>query len=321
MILYKLVGAAECVGGDFSQAPKFRVELLSDGDTQGIPRAVHQGQLAVEVVQLDICHALGRPSAVVDAVGQGSIVGVGGVQDGQQAVVTALAGDGLGIGHPFGLGHLLEVTPQLIDGGAKVFHGAVRLDRAVFILAEGRAGEGDALQQPIEGVPQGCTGDAALDAAVGHQSHGHGHVLDAVPQGPGHGCGHLERLAHDGYVGVGVGGRRCQDIGEVCRVLRRQAEGAEAVGDDVRHHSQVFPGGRRQLKNAIHALEHIVCVPARHGHVAHGVAGLLGGELCGGAQLLAWADSAAISWVLACERASTLDMASSKSPARPMHSR
>jgi ABC-type uncharacterized transport system ATPase subunit len=84
--------------------------LLSDGDTQGIPRAVHQGQLAIEVVQLDVCHALGRPGAVVDAVGQGSIVGICGVQNGQQAVVAALTGDGLGIGHPFGLGHLLEVT-------------------------------------------------------------------------------------------------------------------------------------------------------------------------------------------------------------------
>ena len=285
MILYKLIGAAEYVGGDFGQTPQFRVELLSNGDAQGIPRAVHQGQLAVEVVQFDICHALGCPSTVVDAVGQGGIVGIGSVQDGQQAVVTTLAGDSLGVGHPFCLGHLLEVSAQLIDGGTKVLHGTIRLDCAVLILPEGRAGEGDALQQPIEGVSQGCSGDAALDAAVGHEAHGHGHVLNAVPQSSGHRRGHLERLAHDGHVGVGVG--RCsQNVGEVGRILCRQAKGAEAVGHDVRHHSQVFPGGRRQLEDAVHALEHIVCVPASHGHVAHGVAGLLGGELCGGSQLL-----------------------------------
>ena len=40
------------------------------------------------------------------------------------------------------------------------------------------------------------------------------------------------------------------------------------------------------MKNAVHALEHIAGIPASHGHVAHGVPRLLGGELGGGPQLL-----------------------------------
>ena len=69
-------------------------------------------------------------------------------------------------------------------------------------------------------------------------------------------------------------------------VLCGQSEGAEAVGHDVRHHRQVFPRGRRQLKDSVHALEHIGGAPSGHGHVAHGVPRLLGGELGDGPQLL-----------------------------------
>ena len=70
------------------------------------------------------------------------------------------------------------------------------------------------------------------------------------------------------------------------RVLCCQSEGAEAVGDDVRHHRQVLAGRCSQLEDAVHALEHIGGIPPGHGHVAHGVGTLFGGELRGSAQIL-----------------------------------
>ena len=278
--LDELVDAGENVRSDFIQSPHFRDKLLSDGGFQSVPCGFHQGKLAVHIVQLDICHALGRSGAVVDAVGEGGIVGIGGVQNSQEAVITALSGDGLGVCYPFGLGHLLEVAAQFVNSGTEILHGAVGLDCGVFVLPKGRASEGHALQQAIKRVPQGGTGDRALDAAVCHEAHSYGHVLDAIPQGSGHRRRHFERLAHDGYVGVGAGSRCRQHVGEMGRVLGRQPKGAEAVRHNVGHHSQILAGRRRQLQNAVHALEHIGGVPPGHRHVAHSVAGFLGSEFC-----------------------------------------
>ena len=83
VILDEFINAGKNVCSDFVQTAHLRNELLPNGSFQCVPRGLHQGQLAVHVVQLDICHALGRAGAVVDTVGEGSIVRVGGIQNGQ----------------------------------------------------------------------------------------------------------------------------------------------------------------------------------------------------------------------------------------------
>ena len=217
----KGVDIGKHIGPDLVQPPHFGQKFLPDGGFQGIPSGLHQGQLTVHVIQLHRGHPLGCPGAVVDTGGEGGVVCLGGVQDSQQAVVTPLASDGDGVVHPLCLGHPFKVSPQLVHGGAKVLHGPVCPDCAVFILPESCAGKGHTLQKTVEGIFQRRSGNAPFDAAVGHEAHGNGHILDAVSQGPSHRRRHLEGLAHDGHIGVGAGGRCGQNIREVCRILGR----------------------------------------------------------------------------------------------------
>ena len=286
MRLNKAVDPAEQIGPDLSRTAQLRVELFPNGGPHGFQGGIHQGQLAPKIVQLDIGHALGRAGAIVNAVGQGLIIRVSGVQNRQQAVIAPLSGQSHSIVYPLRLGHLVKADAQFIDSIGEFLHRTVGFDGGEFILPEGRARQGNALQQSVESVLQRGTGDGALDAGVGHQAHAYSHVLNAVPQCAGDAGGLLEGLAHDADAGVGVGGRRRQHVRKVGGVGGGEAKGSQIVGDNVGHLRQILPGGCGQVDDAVHAVQHLLGLPARHTHKSHGVCGLLSGVLRVRAQLL-----------------------------------
>ena len=236
VFLRKTVQRGEYIRSDAVKPPHFRDELFPNGGFKGIKGGFHQGQLAVHVVQLDGSHFLSCPAALVDAGRQGRIIFVGGPQDGQQAVVAPGPGQGHGVVDPLCLGHLREYAAQFVDGRPEVLHGPVRLDGGICIFPKGRAGEGRTFQQAVEDIPQSGSGNAALDARVGHEARCNGHVLYAVSQSTGNSGGGLERLTHNADAGVGVGSRCRKHVGKTGGVCGGQAKGREVVRHDIGHH-------------------------------------------------------------------------------------
>ena len=64
------------------------------------------------------------------------------------------------------------------------------------------------------------------------------------------------------------------------RIVRFQPKGCQCIRDDIGGSRQVFAGSRREVHNALDAVQHVAGLPAGHGHVFHGGGCLGRAELC-----------------------------------------
>ena len=124
--------------------------------------------------------------------------------------------------------------------------------------------------QAQKALSEGRTRLAALDTGVRHEAGQRGGLFHRRAESLGHRCGILHRLAHelDGRVGI------CDRIGEhvrhVRRVFRRQSEGRQIIGKNIRRPGEVRPAGCCEGKHGPHTGENLLRLPARHTEVCHG---------------------------------------------------
>ena len=125
--------------------------------------------------------------------------------------------------------------------------------------------------QAQKALSEGRTRLAALDTGVRHEAGQRGGLFHRRAESLGHRCGILHRLAHelDGRVGI------CDRIGEhvrhVRRVFRRQSEGRQIIGKNIRRPGEVRPAGCCEGKHGPHTGENLLRLPARHTEVCHGL--------------------------------------------------
>ena len=75
--------------------PDVVIQAAAKADFYAIHSRLQQRDGARQVVELGVGHALGRASSIVDGVGQLVVVGLGGIQNGQQSLLRVCAGNGI----------------------------------------------------------------------------------------------------------------------------------------------------------------------------------------------------------------------------------
>ena len=130
-----------------------------------------------------------------------------------------------------------------------------------------------------QNASQGCTCLARFDSGVCHQSDRRCNILCRISHRTSDRSHVFKRLAHHADVGVCVGGRLCQYIRKMSRILCRQAERSKCVCDNIRSRSQIFAGCCSKVHDTLDAVQHITGFPSSHCHVLHRFGGLGSAEL------------------------------------------
>ena len=262
-----------------SNGTNIRIQPLSEADLHAVHRALQQGDGARQVVELGVGHALGRASSIVDGVGQLVVVGLGCVQNGQQALLRTSASNGICHAGFLLIVHVGGGIAQLLDDigqSAGVALAVKELDAEALQRVEGVAGvRGQAGHNHV----QRRTGHRCLDAAVRHKAGHQSHILNGVAKRTSHRRSVLEGFAHHRHVRVGV--RRCgsQHVGEHTGIGCFQSKGGKGISHDVGGRAEVFIRRCGQIQDALDAVHHFLGLPSGHSHVIECLSGFGCGEL------------------------------------------
>ena len=237
-------------------------------------RRFEDRDLSGKVVVHGVGHVLCSAGGIVDILGQVCEFLIRSVHDGQQAGHAVLAGKHRRVLRFLCLRQSGKLGAQVLQQLGQGLRLAVGLRDADAQLLHGLGGLLCGLGQPGEHAAQRGAGLACLDAAVGHQADGDGDVLIVIAQGAGERCDVFERLTHHAHVRVADAGRLRQHVGEFSGVCSTLSERGQRVGHDVRRSAQLLAGGGGQVHDALKAVHHFLGVPAGHGHVFQGLAGL-----------------------------------------------
>ena len=140
---------------------------------------------------------------------------------------------------------------------------------------------------------QSGSGLRGFNSGVGHQANAKRGVLHAFRrpfpfsvQGAKNRRDVFERLAHHGYVCVGVGTGGGEDVREVAGIGGGQAEGGKSVRHNIGRSCEVFSRRGGKTHDALNAVHHVFSLPAGHRHIGEGFSGFGRCEFGGRAHLL-----------------------------------